>query len=97
MSNEPELITAPPDKWTVVTIYHKAARGSKELATVKHYELHFDHRCQDKRKGQHGYEVLKLTAKHLNRQNAVPRRPIMCAADSPNPHRYLAVLSGVRS
>lgn len=84
-TTELEIMPPAPERWTVRTKYQDSLQTH-----VKHYELRYRGTVQDRRKGLHAYEVLKLTAKHLNRINAVPRPRIQCAADAPCPDAYLA-------
>ena len=87
-----ELIPACPDRWEVIT-RHKpqspAEKNRTEPLEISHHELCFGGRVQLKKIGSHGLEILREMAKFMNARGLKPRRPVECAADAPNPQKYL--------
>lgn len=91
-----ELIPACPNRWEVITRHkpqNTAEKKRKEPLEISHHELCFGGRCQLKRIGSHGLEILREMAKFMNSRDMVPRRPIEFAADAPNPQKYLEKLA----
>lgn len=91
-----DLIPACDARWEVITRHkHQTAaeKKRKEPLEISHHELCFGGRCQLKKIGSHGLEILREMAKFMNSRCMKPRRPIECAADAPNPQKYLEKLA----
>lgn len=56
---------------------------------IDHHELVYDGKVHESRTGLHSYRSLLDIAAHLNKHRAIPRLVIECAADAPNPQKYL--------
>lgn len=67
----------------------KLERAAKKPLEVSHHELLFGNHVESRRKGESGLETLRKIARFLNRRNLKPRDRIECAADAPNPEKYL--------
>lgn len=87
-----DLFPNQEPRWTVLTCYHhqsKVERAAKAPLIVSHYELLYGTHIEARRKGEAGQESLREMARFLNRRTLVPRPKIQCAADAPNPEKYL--------
>lgn len=104
-SNQPhtamsELPLSETPRWTVRTKYHPQTKQEKELKMepkVKCHELLYGNRLQTTRKGESGQAALMDLAKFLNAKRMEPRDRIECAADAPNPEKYLQKISGIKA
>ena len=95
MSNELPIIDPP--RWSVRTRYHAQTKQEKELKCepeVKDHQLCFGGVPQLTKRGCDGERSLREMASFLNRKRLEPRDRIECAADAPNPQKYLEKISG---
>lgn len=95
MSNELPIIDPP--RWSVRTRYHaqtRAEKYNKIEPQVKDYQLIYGGTVQATRRGTDGERSLREMATFLNRKKLEPRDRIECAADAPNPQKYLEKISG---
>ncbi len=91
-----ELPITDPPRWTVRTRYHsqtKDEKRRKEEPEVKDHLLLFGTTVQMTKRGTAGESSLREMATFLNRKKLEPRDRIECAADAPNPHKYLEKIS----
>lgn len=91
-----ELPIIDPPRWSVRTRYHAQTRGEKlrkEEPIPKDYQLVYGGSVQSTRRGADGERSLREMATFLNRKKLLPRDRIECAADAPNPQRYLEKIS----
>jgi len=90
--SDSELFPASEPRWYVLTCHRaqsKLERIAKKPLEVSHHELLFGNHVESRRKGETGLETLREIARFLNRRNLKPRDIIECAADAPNPEKYL--------
>jgi len=88
-------ITLQP-RWSVRTRYHaqtKAEKLRKDEPIPKDYQLVYGGTVQATRRGTDGERSLREMASFLNRKKLLPRDRIECAADAPNPQKYLEKIS----
>lgn len=92
-----ELPIIDPPRWSVRTRYHAQSKGEKarkEEPIPKDYQLVYGRQIQATKRGIEGERSLREMATFLNRKKLEPRDRIECAADAPNPQRYLEKISG---
>lgn len=91
-----ELPIIDPPRWFVRTRYHsqtKAEKRRKEEPDIKDYQLVYGNLVQATRRGTDGERSIREMATFLNRKRLLPRDRIECAADAPNPQKYLEKIS----
>lgn len=92
-----ELPIIDPPRWSVRTRYHaqtKVEKLRKDEPVPKDYQLVYGGITQATRRGTDGERSLREMATFLNRKKLLPRDRIECAADAPNPQKYLEKISG---
>lgn len=91
-----ELPIIDPPRWSVRTRYHAQTKGDKlrkEEPIPKDCQLVYGGTVQATRRGTDGERSLREMAGFLNRKKLLPRDRIECAADAPNPQKYLEKIS----
>lgn len=82
-------------RWSVRTRLQsqsKADKLRKEEPIPRDYQLLYGGTVQATRRGIDGERSLREMASFLNRKKLEPRDRIQCAADAPNPQKYLESL-----
>ncbi|MFT3992546.1 MAG: hypothetical protein QM680_14200 [Luteolibacter sp.] len=96
---EKELPLTEEPSWSVVPVFARLTRKEKKLniqPTLKHYELRFGTKCQERATSKVGADRLEELARLYNRNKTKPRKArIECAADAPNPEAYLRKISNL--
>lgn len=84
-----EFALEDPPRWEVITRYKIRKKGDNRPREISYHALVFDGHEEKRERGEQGLERLRDLAKFCNAKKLKPRPAIQCAADAPNPDRYL--------